>query len=431
MCRATFLTKDTFRRAHSIHSLRQRLMQTPDSGAKVHARRRGRLYLLLAGWLLGLGFAELLARESFDWRPHMRNRIYFAEPDPLLGWRNRPNASGPYGSEEFTTTVTINAAGQRGPLYPTARKPGTRRMVILGDSQAWGDGVEDNETFAALLDHSMPEVLNFSCPGYGTDQELLVLDQIAARYAPDVVLVALFVGNDFLDNMSPGSWQYPKPFFALEPPDRLALHGVPVEYSRSLHSAIEVYRGLMRHSAIANVLADAFHRTWNAPLLIRPALAAEPWVPHSFYEREASADDQAAFALTIRLLIEIARHSRAIGARPVVLIIPELWQVDLERIPGPRRALAAAGAKWRRPQQVLDAVLPAEGIQVIDALPALARAQRAGFPAGKQVFYRGWRHLTSYGHAVVARLVRARLGGSPTGTETPGRADAVGTPGKS
>jgi len=419
MCRATILTKDTIRRARSLHALRQRLMQTPDSGTKAHARRRGRLYLLLAGWLLGLGFAEVLARESFDWRPHIRNRIYFAEPDPLLGWRNRPNASGPYGSEEFTTTVTINAAGQRGPLYPFARRPGTRRMAILGDSQAWGDGVEDSETFAALLDQSMPEVLNFSCPGYGTDQELLVLDQIAARYRPDTVLVALFVGNDFLDNMSAGSWQYPKPFFTLDPPDRLVLHGVPVEYSKSLHSAIEVYRGLMQHSAIANVLADTFHRTWNAPLLIRPALAAEPWVPHSFYEREVSAEDKAAFALTIRLLIEIARHSRAIGARPVVLLIPELWQVDLERIPNARRPLVEAGARWRRPQQVLTAVLRMEGIQVIDALPALARAQRAGFPAGRQVFYRGWRHLTSYGHAVVARLVRARLGAAAVGSPGP------------
>jgi hypothetical protein len=164
----------------------------------------------------------------------------------------------------------------------------------------------------------------------------------------------------------------------------------------------------MRHSALANVLVEVVQSGWNAPLLVRPAWADQPRLPHTFYASETTAEDRHTFALTVRLLIEIARHARAIGARPVVLVIPELWQVDLNRYDAGKK-LRRAGVRWRRPQQVLRAELGAEGIEVIDALPALSRAQRTGFPRGQQVFYRGWRHLTASGHEVIARLLRARL----------------------
>jgi hypothetical protein len=97
---------------------------------------------------------------------------------------------------------------------------------------------------------------------------------------------------------------------------------------------------------------------------------------------------------------------RAIGARPVVLLLPEIWQVDVYNDPALRRRLRAAGAEFRRPQRILRAALEADGVQVIDALPALARASRRG----GRVFYPEWRHLNARGHAVVARLLAARLG---------------------
>jgi hypothetical protein len=43
------------------------------------------------------------------------------------------------------------------------------------------------------------EIVNLSVPGYGTDQELWVLERDGVRYAPDLVLLA-FVHNDTLSN---------------------------------------------------------------------------------------------------------------------------------------------------------------------------------------------------------------------------------------
>lgn len=116
-------------------------------------------------------------------------------------------------------------------------------------------------------------------------------------------------------------------------------------------------------------------------------------------------------AMTTRLLRELVRHIRAIGAEPVVLIIPEIGQVDVFADAERRAATAAAGVDFRRPQRVFSAALESDGVQVIDALPALGRATRASRAAGGSgTYYREWRHLNALGHAVIADLLAARLG---------------------
>jgi hypothetical protein len=384
--------------------------------------------MIALGVLLGALAGELLARAvGFEFRPHMRNRVYFAQPDPLLGWRNRPGLAGPYGGDEFLTWVTINDDGQRGPSHPVARVPGKRRIAVLGDSQTWGDGVADDETFVALLDGGSTEVLSFATPGWGTDQQLLVLDNQAARWRPDVVVLALFIGNDLNDNVNRGTFQYPKPYFTLEDGDRLVLRGVPVPYSRAMHALIEVYRGLMRHSALLNAIAETTRKDWSlrpAPRDAQPSVALHS----SIYVAEPTEQDRERFAVTSRLLREVVRHVRAIGAEPVVLIIPELWQVEVFNDPERRAALAVIGADFRRPQRVFGALLRADGATVIDALPALARATRKSRAAGgPHTYYPQWRHLNAHGHAVIAELLGARLGVN----RRPRRAGSAGAAGAS
>jgi lysophospholipase L1-like esterase len=399
------LTKRANHHARGARSLRR----TPDE-ARLGAWSR--VGLVILGVLIGALAGELLARlVGFEFRPHMRNRVYFAEPHPLYGWRNRPGLAGTYGGDEFTTFVTINEAGQRGPSHPVARVPGKRRIAVLGDSQTWGDGVADDETFVARLDGGDTEVLSFATPGWGTDQQLLVFDNEAARYAPDVVVVALFIGNDLFDNTSRGTFQYPKPYFTLEDGDRLELHGVPVPYSRAMHALIEVYRGLMRHSALLNAIAETTRKDWRAPSEADTPQKPVVTLARAFYLDDLTEEERMRIAMTTRLLRELVRHIRAIGAEPVVLIIPEIGQVDVFADAERRAATAAAGVDFRRPQRVFSAALESDGVQVIDALPALGRATRASRAAGGSgTYYREWRHLNALGHAVIADLLAARLG---------------------
>ena len=84
------------------------------------------------------------------------------------------------------------------------------RIAILGDSFTEGREVGLAETFwkvmeakvaACLPDNANAvEALGFGVNGYGTAQEYLVLETSVWAYDPDIVLLAVFTGNDVWNN---------------------------------------------------------------------------------------------------------------------------------------------------------------------------------------------------------------------------------------
>src|SRR5262249_4044525 len=112
-----------------------------------------------------------------------------------------PDVSGTFQGAQ----VDINGIGQRGPLVrPTPPAEGVIRLVILGDSMAFGWGVTEKETFAHRIaerfqaDHPKGpwlETVNLAVPGYNSQQEVATLVAKGLAYAPSLVLIFL-TGND-------------------------------------------------------------------------------------------------------------------------------------------------------------------------------------------------------------------------------------------
>ena len=106
---------------------------------------------------------------------------------------------GPTGRIEYR----INRLGLRGPDPPPAKPPNTLRVICLGDSFTFGEGVREEDTWparlqAALIDsgrHGGVEVINAGVQGHGTKESVALYVAHLRSLRPDVVLLG-FVLND-------------------------------------------------------------------------------------------------------------------------------------------------------------------------------------------------------------------------------------------
>ena len=149
--------------------------------------------------------------------------------DGRLGWRLTPLWRGNHRQTDFEVRYSTNRYGFRGTFTKPAVLNG-RRFAFLGDSFTFGFGVNDGETFVEKLNKEEPGdlYLNFAVPGFSTDQEYLLLRQRVFDFAPDVVVLVTYLGNDLFDNLLPFPLQANrgKPYFEFSR-NRLILKNSP------------------------------------------------------------------------------------------------------------------------------------------------------------------------------------------------------------
>jgi len=161
--------------------------------------------LVLVSITLGLGIIELYFRA---FQPQAIVPRY-VESSSYGIRKNIGNVDGLIITSEYRHGFHTNAQGFRGTKEYAIPKPrGTYRVIVLGDSATLGHGVEDHETFSAILADGMMsrrpiEVINMGVSGFGTAEELVQLQHIGWKYEPDLVVLAYFP-NDPYNNVVSG-----------------------------------------------------------------------------------------------------------------------------------------------------------------------------------------------------------------------------------
>lgn len=98
--------------------------------------------------------------------------------------------------------IQINPLGLRDYEYPLKKRKGTLRILVLGDSITFGEGVWLEETFAKRLEKDLQEfpnkkieVINAGVCGYNTLEEYLYLRERGIKLDPDIVIIAFYLND--------------------------------------------------------------------------------------------------------------------------------------------------------------------------------------------------------------------------------------------
>lgn len=169
---------------------------------------KNKLFLnLLASVVIGLLFFEICIRLGTIFFPRLLPPITFggAHPrnliiaDKELGYRLRPNASGAETNDyqEYHIQANINSRGLRD--YKHGLSKNTYRILGLGDSYTFGEGVELKDSYLSVLESKLKarfgqnqiEVFKAGVPGYGTKQEVDFLKKYISEFKPNLVLLGL------------------------------------------------------------------------------------------------------------------------------------------------------------------------------------------------------------------------------------------------
>lgn len=297
------------------------------------------LLLSLATTVLVLGGAEVVCRAVERPPPQ-------AVADELAAdWTN-------WDGEFFTArgwapARDYNSDGLRDRQHAMAKLPGTRRLMCLGDSTTYGFHLRPEQAYPQVLQTLLEargsgvEVFNVALPGWSARQELIAYRRICRRYDPDFVLVGICLNDvpDMQNNLS-------------RPPRAIAW--------------------LHHRSALVRWAVNAEGRQIRS---IEELFDPQPsWRTRAGYER-LTAD-----------LRSLRTETAAERVRLAVVVLPV-------------RSQLVAGAPPPRPQETIVSFCRAEGIPVLDLLPAL---RQAGWPAFIDVD-----HLSALGTRVVAEQVLA------------------------
>jgi SGNH hydrolase-like domain, acetyltransferase AlgX len=356
---------------------------------------KARIGLAVAGLLLPLLLAEIALRVAGAILPGDYQTASFAEAHPEFGRRNRPGA-GWKKTSEYTSWIEVNSKGLRGAEIDYPKPPGERRILVVGDSFTFAEQVNQNETFSQRLEDRLNtersnqgtfRVLNAGSNGWATANEAVYLAKEGVRFSPDVVVVAMYLGNDVYDNFS-----------------RVATVQDAADADLELRGAdsFDGPRRLLRRSELYSVFESG-------------VLAKLPWWNDNGGSASSSdrkpprtqAEADEAWAITERLLDRMRDVSESQGAQFVVMVVPAANVVAQRGGPAAKDSDDEADEDdssdvkpgMDDPHGQLAAITARNNLTTLDLLSAMRKADNR---VKERLYFRQNAHWTAAGHAIAA-----------------------------
>lgn len=386
-----------------------------------------RLRQLVANLLLaGLASVVCLVLAEAGLRAYGYSAPIFRQVDERLGWKLRPSLEG-HNHLENVNYVRLNSAGFHDVEHRIDKPPGVLRVALVGDSFTQATEVPLEAHFGRQLERWLSrhnaEVLSFGVVGYGTAQELLLLEQTVLPYDPDVVVLMMYLGNDVSDNHHAlaESLNDSRPYFGLEGGDVKPIPGFP---SRAQLAKDNLVIRATNASRLVQLVKEVVLRRHGRGR--RKAAVAASRLDQVFVEPAGMTrfgeEWEDAWRRTERLLLLFKAAVERSGAKLLVVGIPHPMVVhpDPDAITAFAEALGVDSLEY--PDRRLSDFAQKAGFRYFSLAPSLraCAATSREFFHGFAAIGLGAGHWNETGHAAVAHILSreiARLLGVASGDE--------------
>lgn len=370
----------------------------------------GKVLLSIGSIVVTLLLLEFLIR-IFGLYPCLESQVEsLFEYSDVYGWQFIPNkCAREVAPGEVQTLVKINSTGMRDEEYSLKKPPGKNRIAVLGDSFAANLDVDSADVFTELMKKMLPDnwqVLNFGVNGYGPAQELLLLKNKVIRYEPDIVIMLIYIRNDFDDSAGTMDWikGYKRPKATLAPNGGIILDLSPTSSPRPSEGAGNwpsqrdedplSIRNIYKRSLLYHFIRDRLFYRFNVFMMPEIRLCST----------QPSEETAVSYALMKEILREVHRFARDNNIEFITVTAPTIIQVyDRTYWTRVKKKYHLADDQYDLfgPNTFIRKSCAELGIRNLDLTPAL----RQHAASGESLYYRHNQHWNSQGNRLVARII--------------------------
>jgi lysophospholipase L1-like esterase len=315
---------------------------------------------------------------------------------PYIGHLHKPNSALVIAGKDFKAVHQTDEGGFRN----TSSWPERADIVALGDSLTFGYGVEDGQAWPVLLarDLHLDHVINLGLSGAGPQQYLRVYETFGVQLRPRILVVGVFLRNDFWDADLFDRWLHSgiggnyMVWRDFGRPQRLLGKRATLEWKSYV---------LARESYLFNMLHEVWRIGKSRPL---PAPVFFPLpdgtqlqlFPSDFGNKTVGAKpDRHEFRLVIDALRRLHILATEQGTQTLMVFQPSKEEVHLPLL----------GEFPSNPSHLLRQALEGQGIECLDLAPVF----RERAEAGEQLFFEVDGHPNARGYALIAEGIRSYL----------------------
>lgn len=337
-------------------------MPTPDT---THTFSLGKKILFALLPLFSLILLLEIGFRFFPWHKEIGKTIVGEViPDKDLIWRLYPHQSGPYKTNELGLRDT--------PFNSQA----DQKILLLGDSVSWGDGIEVIErTYPFILEQILGnksgktyEVINSAVLGYSTFQEYRYLQLYGLQYQPDLIVLQ-FCLNDVVERYS-SLFEYGGDNTFMGVDTRLAIQGT--------------YGWLLRNSRIFET---------GIRMLKFASRNEQAYRVEELTKEPSSREIESAWKQTLSEVGDIRALAEKEHIPLIVVVFPYRFQLQ-------------QSTQLNQPQLRLKRYAMENKVMMIDLLPFFAAFQEKNKEV--QLFFDA-NHMTIEGHQLTAEILSQQL----------------------